>query len=107
MQYIRKSNFASFTFELTNCDGSPVDLSNKTVKFIMKGSKDEDDARSRLSSEIENSDTNIVEFQFDATQTKNLVEGNYILALKIYTDSQMNDEVWNDDCKVISGVFND
>lgn len=107
MQYIRKSSFASFTFELTNCDGSPVDLSNKTVKFIMKGSKDEDDTRSRLSSEIANSDTNIVKFQFDATETKNLVEGNYVLALKIYTDSQMNDEVWNDDCKVISGVFND
>ena len=106
MQYIRKSNYCSFTFELTNCDGSPVDLSNKTVKFIVKN-KGANDERPQLSSEIKNSDTNIVKFQFDATQTANIPNGDYVMAVKIYTETNMNDEVWNDDCRVVSGVFDD
>jgi hypothetical protein len=107
MQYIRKSNYASFTFELTNSDGSPLDLSNKTARFILKKEKTDEDQTAVLSQEIVNSDTNIVSFQFDATKTAPLIEGQYYAALKIYTETNMNDEVWNDDCKVVRGVFND
>lgn len=107
MQYIRKGNYANFTFELTNCDGSPVDLSNKTIKFILKADKIDDDENAVLQQSFENLDTNIVSFQFDATQTSPLNEGQYSMAVKIYTDTNMNDEIWNDDCKVTRGVFND
>jgi hypothetical protein len=107
MQYIRKANYSTFTFELTKADGSPVDLSNKTIKFIVKKEKSDDDDMAILSQSYENSETNIVMFQFDATQTANLAEGKYYMAVKVYTDTNMNDEVWNDDCKVTRGVFND
>lgn len=107
MQYIRKANYSTFTFELTNADGSPVDLSNKTVKFIVKKEKSDDDDMAILSQSYENSDTNIVMFQFDATQTANLAEGKYFMAIKLFADTNMNDELWNDDVKVVRGVFND
>lgn len=107
MQYIRKANYSTFTFELTNADGSPVDLSNKTVKFIVKKEKSDDDDMAILSQSIKNSDTNIVMFQFDATQTANLAEGKYFMAIKLFADTNMNDELWNDDVKVVRGVFND
>lgn len=107
MQYIRKGNYATFTFELTNCDGSPVDLSDKTVEFIVKKEKIDSDENAVLHQSYQNSDTNIVSFQFDATQTSPLNEGQYFMAVKIFTENNMNDEVWNDDCKVTRGVFND
>ena len=107
MQYIRKANYSTFTFELTNADGSPVDLSNKTVKFIVKKEKTDDDSLAILSQSIENSETNIVMFQFDATQTAELQEGKYFMAIKIFDDKHMNDELWSDDVKVVRGVFND
>lgn len=107
MQYIRKSNKASFTFELTNCDGSPVDLSESTVKFIVKKNKTDQDSSAILSSEISNSETNIISFEFDSTMTSPLTEGEYFMAIKIVKENHMDDEVWNDNCKVVREVFND
>ena len=107
MQYIRKANKASFTFELTNCDGSAVDLSASTLKFIVKKNKSDDDSLAILSSQIVNSDTNIVSFEFTAEQTAVLTEGNYFIAIKIVKADHMDDEVWNDNLKVVREVFND
>ena len=75
MQYIRKANKASFTFELTNCDGTPVDLSTSTLKFIVKKNKTDEDSTAVLSGEVDNSTTNIVSFEFTAQQTDLLNEG--------------------------------
>lgn len=107
MEYITLANEKNFTFELTNCDGSPVDLSTSTVKFILKENKLDDDARAILSGEYINSDTNIISFQFDAEQTKRLTEGKHYAALKIFREGNLNEEVWNDDVKVVRGTFND
>ena len=107
MQYIRKANKASFTFELTNCDGSTVDLSESTLKFIVKKNKIDQDSTAVLSSQVVNSETNIVSFEFTAEQTAALTEGDYFVAIKIVKDNHMDDEVWNDNLKVVREVFND
>lgn len=107
MQYIRIANEASFTFELTNCDGSPVDLSSATLKFVVKKNKIDDDQDAVLSDESVNSDSNIVSFQFTSQQTAGLSEGNYFVAIKIVKANHMDDEVWNDKLKVVREVFND
>lgn len=107
MEYITLANEKNFTFELTNCDGSPVDLSTSTVKFIVKESKLDDDLRAVLSGEYVNPDTNILSFQFDAEQTKVLTEGKCYAALKIFRDGNLNEEVWNDEVKIVRGTFND
>lgn len=107
MQYIRKSSFASFTFELTNCDGSPVDLSNSRVLFAFKQNREDDDSIAILSKSYENSTTNIVSFEFTAEETKNINVDKGYLALKIYVPSGNHDEVWNDEVKIIKGVLND
>lgn len=107
MQYIRKSNGASFTFELTNCDGSAVDLSTSTLKFIVKKNKEDIDSAAVLSSQVVNPTTNIVSFQFTATQTSSLNIGDYFMAIKVIKENDMDDEVWNDNCRVVQEVFND
>lgn len=107
MQYIRKANKASFTFELTNCDGSAVDLSESTLKFIVKKNKIDQDSSAILSAQSVNSETNIVSFEFTAEQTATLTEGDYFVAIKIVKDNHMDDEVWNDNLKVVREVFND
>lgn len=107
MEYITLANEKNFTFELTNCDGSPVDLSTSTVKFILKENKLDDDVRAILSGEYVNSDTNILSFQFDAEQTKRLNECKHYAALKIFRDGNLNEEVWNDEVKIVRGTFND
>ena len=107
MQYIRKSNKATFTFELTNCDGTPVDLSETVAKFIVKQNKADADSSAVLSAQIENSDTNILYFGFNAQQTDPITEGDYFVALKLVKDDHMDDEVWNDNLKVVREVFSD
>lgn len=107
MQYIKKANYASFRFILTNSDGSPVDLSQATLGFIVKKNKFDDDTMAILSAEIENSDTNDVLFQFDATVTAPLEVGEYFAALKIFKTNNLNDEVWSDKVRVTKETFNE
>lgn len=107
MQYIIKSNLYNPTFTLTNCDGSPMDLSTSTLKFILKADKNDLDDSALLRAEYTNSDTNIVQFEFNATQTANLPSGKAIGALKIYRDGDKNEEIWSDEYTITEGVFND
>ena len=107
MLYITKNNLFNPTFELTNCDGSVVDLSNSTVKFILKKNRNDIDSSALLVGEYVNSDTNIVQFEFDATETKNLPLGKCIGALKIFRADNKNEEVWSEEFTVTEGVFND
>lgn len=104
MQYIQVKQYNSFEFTLTNPDGTAVDLSAATAKFIVKKSKNTPDEDAILSKQIVNSDTNMIMFEFDATET-DLQEGSYVMALKIFKSNNKNDEVWSDDCKVVKGVF--
>lgn len=107
MQYIRIANKATFEFELTECDGTPVDLSTSTMKFIVKKSKTDDDSSALLSGEIINSETNNIMFEFDATETATLTEGKGFCALKQFKSDNMNDEVWSDNITITKEVFSD
>lgn len=107
MQYITKANGASFTFELLNCDGSPVDLSTSTVKFIVKKNRTTADSLAILSSEYVNPSTNNLAFSFTATETSSLDVGDYVCALKIFRSNDMDEEVWTDDLQVVKGVFDE
>lgn len=107
MQYIRKANYAAFCFEITLADGSPVDLSETTAKFIIKKNKTDSDSQAILSSEVVNSETNNIMFQFDVTQTSNLQEGKGFAALKLFKENNLNDEVWSDNVQIVREVFSD
>lgn len=107
MQHITKKCLYSLEVELTNCDGTAVDLSTSTVKYILKRNKSDNDSQALLSYEYENPDTNILDFDFDATQTAGLVAGNAISAIKIYRANNKDEEVWSDECVIEEGVFNE
>ena len=106
MQYIKKANYAAFCFEITLADGSAEDLSETIFKFVVKKNKADDDTAAILADAISYSDTNIVLFQFDATQTANLEEGTYYAALKMFRQNDMNYEIWSDKLKVTRETFN-
>lgn len=107
MQYITINNKKSFTFAITDADGSPTILSEATVKFIIKKDKNALDTTAILSGQYVNPATNILMFEFDATDTEILEEGVYSCALKIFRPENMNEEVWADEVTVLKGVFYD
>lgn len=106
MQYIQQKQYNSFTFTLTNCDGSAMDLSAATVKFIVKKTRNTPDSDAVLTGQFVNPDTNILMYEFDATET-NIAEGQYVMGLKIFKSDDKNEEVFSDDVKVVKGVFNE
>ena len=107
MQHITKKCLYTLTAELTNCNGTPVDLSTSTVKFILKRKKSDSDAQALLSYEYENPSTNILSFEFDAVQTGGLEAGDAIGAIKIYRANDKDEEVWSDEYIIEDGVFNE
>lgn len=107
MQYIRKGEYNSFTFTVTNCDGSDYDFSNSTVKFLVKKTAHTEDALAILSGEISNSTTNTLMYEYTAAETADLEEGEYVMAIKEFKDGDINRELWNDNCKVVKGSFNE
>lgn len=107
MQHITIHSRYSLGVELTNCDGTPVDLSTSTVKYILKRNKSDNDSQALLSAEYEKPDTNILDFDFDATQTAGLVAGNAVCAIKIYRTNNKDEEIWSDECVIEEGVFNE
>ena len=107
MQHIVIHNLYNPTFILENCNGSVMDLSSATVKFILKRNKSDADAQALLSGEYVNPDTNILQFEFSALQTASLPEGMAVGALKIYRTGDKDEEVWSDEYSIEKGVFNE
>lgn len=107
MQHIVIHNLYNPTFTLENCDGTAMDLSNATVRFILKKNKTDSDAQALLSGEYENPNTNILQFEFSAIETASLPEGTAIGALKIYRTDDKDEEVWSDEYTIEKGVFNE
>lgn len=106
MQYINKNEYNSFTFTLTECNGNPVDLSQTTVKFIVKKDNKTEDDNAVMAGSIVNSTTNILVFEFNADNS-NIQEGQYVCALKTFKTGGINKEVWSDKCTVVKGVFDE
>lgn len=107
MQHITKKCLYSLEVELNNCDGTPLDLSTSTVKYILKRKKSDSDSQALLSYEYQNPSTNNLLFEFDATQTGNLEVGDAIGALKIYRANDKDEEIWSDEYVIEEGVFNE
>ena len=57
MQHITIHNLYKIGFTLENCDGTPMDLSTSTVKFILKKNKSDMDTQALLSAEYVNPNT--------------------------------------------------
>ena len=107
MQHITIHNLYKIGFTLENCDGTPMDLSTSTVKFILKKNKTDSDAQALLSAEYINSDTNILQFEFSAVSTAVLTEGTAVGALKIYRTDDKDEEIWSDEYRIERGVFDE
>lgn len=107
MQHITKHCLYTLEVELTNCDGSAVDLSTSTVKFILKKKKDDSDANALLSQQYVNPTTNNLLFEFSATETGVLNAGDAIGAIKIYRANAKDEELWSDEYIIEEGVFNE
>lgn len=107
MQHITIHTLYNPTFELQNCDGTAMDLSEATVKFILKKEKTDADDQALLSGEYENPDTNILQYEFSAVDTGALQEGTAVGALKIYRTGDKDEEVWSDEYTIEKGVFNE
>lgn len=106
MQHIVINNLYAPTFTFTECNGAATDLSTSTVKFILKKNKTDADANALLSKEYVNPNTNILQFEFTATETGTLTAGEAIGAVKIYRTGDKNEEVWSDEYVIEEGVFN-
>ena len=107
MQHITIHNLYKIGFTLENCDGSAMDLSTSTVKFILKKNKSDSDAQALLSADYVNSTTNILQYEFSAVETATLPEGTAIGALKIYRTDDKDEEIWSDEYTIEKGVFNE
>ena len=107
MQHITIHTLYNPTFELQNCDGTAMDLSEATVRFILKRDKTDADDQALLAGEHINPTTNILQFEFSAVDTGELQEGTAIGALKIYRTDDKDEEVWSDEYTIEKGVFDE
>lgn len=107
MQHITIHNLYNPTFIIENCDGSPVDLSDVTIRYILKKNKTDADANALLSGEYINPDTNILQFEFSALETATLPEGTAIGALKAYRADNRDEELWSEEYQIEKGVFDE
>ena len=96
-------------FSFIEADRStPIDLSSRTVKVIIKKNKDDADESPVLPVKtFQNIDVNYIVPTYTATETKDLKEGNYYFGIKIYTLDDLDRELYNDVLTVSKGVFND
>ena len=84
-----------------------LDLSDKTVKVLIKKEKtdaDEDAILPVLT--FENTEGNSIIPQWTATQTANLKEGVYYIGIKLYTLDDLDRELYNNTIEVKRGIFN-
>lgn len=87
---------------------TPMDLSSRTVKVIIKKNKDDADENAVLPVKtFQNINVNYIVPTYTATEIKNVKEGNYYFGIKIYTLDDLDRELYNDVLTVSKGVFND
>lgn len=87
---------------------TPMDLSSRTVKVVVKKNKDDADESSVLPVKTyQNISESYIIPTYTATETRNLKEGNYYFGIKIYTADDLDRELYNDVLTVSKGVFND
>lgn len=102
---------AGFTFSLVYpgavADKGTPDLSNTTVKFILKKSINDPDSKAVFTQEIKNPETNKVYFEIPPETTGVLKAGTYKAGCKLYYEGGLEITAWSDDILVVKGVFDD
>lgn len=87
---------------------TPLDLTQLTIKAIIKKEKEDADTTVVLPTQtFTNQGGNDIIVQYTATATAYLNEGNYYFAIKIYTEDDLDRELYNDILTVSRGVFYD
>jgi hypothetical protein len=86
-----------------------MDLSNCTVKFIVKKNKTVEDTDALLHYDYVQPETNCLLYQFNSSQTSGLPIGSAVCGIKIFRGSEdagLDQEVWTDEVTIDDGVFN-
>lgn len=87
---------------------TPMTLSHRTVKVIIKKNKDDADEDAILPIRtFQNQAVNYVVPTYTADETRQLKEGDYYFAIKIYTADGLDRELYNDIITINKGVFNE
>lgn len=109
MKHVNQNNLFTQTLELYQEDNrTPLDCSNATFVFMIKKDRSDPDDQAVLPPiTYEKPDTNILCFEYTAPQMNLLDPGVYIMALKIYREDDMNEELWIDQLTIEKGVFHD
>ena len=107
MIYIKQANTEEFNLgPINTCDGQPADLSEASVRLIIKKSIEDDDMKNVALKSVDNPESNIILFQFTPGDTANIPVGEYRIAVKIFYTNGREVEIFNDKCIVEKGVFN-
>ena len=109
MKHVNKNNLFTQSLELYAEDNrTPLDCSGMTLKFLVKKSREDKDTECILPPIVyEKPDTNLFLFEYTASQIDLLEPGVYWMALKIFRENGMNEEIWVDQLTVEKGVFHD
>ena len=108
MIYIRQANTEAFAVgPVKFCNGDAVDLSEATVKMMIKRDINDRDDMAVLAKEIINPDSNIVLFNLTADETLTIPEGQYIMGVKIFFNDHIQREIFSDLITIERGVFNE
>lgn len=87
---------------------TPMKLTHRTVKVLVKKNKDDNDAEAVLPVKTyENIEVNYIIPTYTADETRQLKEGDYYFAIKIFTADGLDRELYNDVLTVNKGVFNE
>lgn len=87
---------------------TPMTLSHRTVKVLIKKNKDDADESAVLPIRTwQNIPVNYIIPTYDADETRKLKEGNYYFAIKIFTADGLDRELYNDILTINKGVFNE
>lgn len=106
---ITTGDTAGFTFSLVYpgdvADHPVPDISNTTVRFIIKKNVNEPDYKAVFMQEIVHPETNIVHFEMKPEDTAKLISGTYKAGCKLFYDNGLELTVWSDDILATKGVF--
>ena len=87
---------------------TPMTLTHRTIKVIVKKNKDDADESSVLPIRTwQNIPVNYIIPTYTADETRKLREGSYYFAIKIFTADGLDRELYNDILTVNKGVFNE
>lgn len=81
------------------------DISNTSVRFIIKKNVNDPDYKAVFFQEIVHPETNIVYFELKPEDTIKLQAGTYKAGCKLFYDNGVELTIWSDDLLATKGVF--